>query len=302
MIVFDQAQLAEWPAALELAYQRTPHAARQLQVVHALHLIDTGVLDPTGIWVARHKGAIVGVQVCMPLEGSSFLFWLPETRGGSVDQDELVKAAIAWCRAQGGKLAQAILPTADADRVVPLLRQGFRRVTQLLYLDHSLNTLPAAPVSHLVFEPFTADNEGTFRQTLSRSYEGTLDCPELNGVRTIDEILAGYRSTSAGRPAGWWLLRSGGEPAGVLILTEMTEDGAWDLSYIGVVPEQRRRGIARVAVCHALQTAHAAGATQMLLAVDVRNDPARRLYAALGFTQTEMRDVYLYLLAARESG
>ena len=125
---------------------------------------------------------------------------------------------------------------------------------------------------------------------------------QIGAGHSIDEILAGYRSTSAGRPAGWWLLRSGGEPAGVLILTEMTEDGAWDLSYIGVVPEQRRRGIARVAVCHALQTAHAAGATQMLLAVDVRNDPARRLYAALGFTQTEMRDVYLYLLAARESG
>lgn len=302
MIVIDQALPAEWPAALELAYQQTPGAARELQVVHALHLLDAAVLDPAGIWLARHNTAIVGVQICMPLHGGSYLFWLPETRGARADKDALVRAALAWCQVRGGKLAQAILPPADADRAAPLVRQGFRRVTQLLYLEHHLNVLPAAPADALVFEPFDAANEPTFRQTLARSYDGTLDCPELNGVRTIDEILAGYRAPGAGKPAGWWLLRAGDEPAGVLILTAMSEDAAWDLSYIGVVPEHRRRGIGRVAVCHALQTAQVGGAVQMLLAVDVRNEPARHLYASLGFTQTELRDVYLHLLAGEENG
>ncbi len=206
----------------------------------------------------------------------------------------MVQAVLAWCRARGGKLAQAILPPADAERAAPLVGQGFGRITQLLYLEHSLNVLPAAPARAPVFVPF-ATEEALFRQTLARSYEGTLDCPELNGVRTIEEVLAGYRAAGAGRPAGWWLLRDGGEPAGVLLLTEMREDAAWDLSYIGVVPEHRRRGLGHAAVCHALQTAQAAGAVQMLLAVDRRNAPARRLYASLGFRQTELRDVYLYV-------
>ena len=125
----------------------------------------------------------------------------------------------------------------------PLVRQGFRCVTQLLYLEHPLSRLPAIPPAAPTFEQIAVENEVTFRQTLALSYEGTLDCPELNGVRTIDEILAGYRAAVTGKLAGWWLLRIQREPAGVLILTELAEDAAWDLSYIGVVPEQRRRGI-----------------------------------------------------------
>jgi ribosomal protein S18 acetylase RimI-like enzyme len=294
MTVIDQARPEERPRALELAYQLTPGEARNLQVIHALQLLDDGVLDPAGIWVARDGTAITGVQICTPLHGASYLFWLPESRGA--DKDALVQAALAWCRAQGGKLAQAIVPPTDAARAAPLVHQGFRRVTQLLYLEHSLSHLPPIPSSALAFEPFAADNEATFRHTVARSYEGTLDCPELNGVRTIDEILAGYRAAVAGKLAGWWLVRIQCEPAGVLILTELAEDAAWDLSYIGVVPEQRRRGIGRAAICHALATAQAAGAARMLLAVDARNAPARRLYAALGFTQTELRDVYLCML------
>jgi mycothiol synthase len=296
MTVIDQARPEEWQAALELAYQHMPTAMRHARVVQMLHMLDTGELDPAGIWIARQRHAITGVQICWALHGCSFLFWLPEIRDARADKDALVQAALAWCRAQGGKLAQSIMPPADAGRAEPLLRQGFKRVTQLLYLEHNLQTLPAEATDGLGFAPFDGATEGVFRETLTRTYEGTLDCPELNGVRTIDEILAGYRAARAGRSGFWSLVRMRGAPAGVLILTELLEEGAWDLSYIGVVPEHRRHGVGRAATCHGLRIAHAAGAAQMVIAVDVRNDPARRLYASLGFVEADVRDVYLQVL------
>jgi ribosomal protein S18 acetylase RimI-like enzyme len=299
MLVIDQARPDEWVAAFELAYQRTPTSVRQLQVMQALHLLETGFLDPQGIWVARRGASVCGVQTCVPLGGASFLFWLPETRFVPGTADLVIEAALAWCREQKGKLAQAIVAPADAARAAPLLRHGFAHVAQILYLEHDLQALPAVPVSPLPVhcEPYGSANETPFRAALARTYESTLDCPELNGVRSIDEILASYQAARAGRQGPWWLIRAGDNPIGVVIITELSEAGVWDFSYIGIVPEHRGKGVARIAACRALAAAHAASAHQMVLAVDVRNSPARRLYQSLGFVEREIRDVYLHFLA-----
>jgi len=74
-------------------------------------------------------------------------------------------------------------------------------------------------------------------------------------------------------------------------VTALPEGPAWDLSYLGVRHEYRRRGVGARAACAALRLAHAAGATQMVLAVDERNAPARRLYESLGFCETAVREV-----------
>ncbi len=294
----------EWPAAFDLAYRRLPGATARLHAIHALQLLDAGVLAPAGVWVARQGGTVVGVQVAVPLGGANFLFWLPETAGPEPDEpleNALVDAALAWCGRGGGKLAQAIVPAEDADRIRPLLRRGFARVTRLRYLSHDLHALPPPAEHEIRFEPITPANESAFRATLARTYEGTLDCPELNGVRTMDEVLAGYRAAASAGPPRWWLARRAGEPAGVLILTALPEGPALDLSYVGVVPEQRRRGVARAATRLALDAARHAGASELLVAVDERNGPARRLYAAAGFTDVEAREVYLHFFAAAAS-
>src|SRR5207245_274261 len=81
-------------------------------------------------------------------------------------------------------------------------------------LVHDLSTIPAAPASAARCEPLSEANEAAFRDVLVQSYEGTLDCPELNGVRTIGEILAGYRAAGPFSPERWWLVRAGDEPPG----------------------------------------------------------------------------------------
>jgi ribosomal protein S18 acetylase RimI-like enzyme len=293
----DQARPDERAAALELAYRHLPPEARRRQVEESLQLIASGTIDPAGIWVARRGNRLQGVQVCVPLGGASFLFW-PPVADRVAEADALVAAALAWCRAQGAKLGQLIVPPAEIGRTDPLIRHGFRRITQLHYLRHDLRLQLPPPDPAIRFEPPSPANEAAFRDVLARSYEETLDCPELTGTRTIDDVLAGYRRAGRFRPDCWWLIRAGETPAGVLILTELPDFAAWDLSYVGVIPEQRRRGVGRAAACHALASARAAGAPELLLAVDTRNTPARRLYRSLGFQEGDVRDVYLYFFAA----
>src|SRR5205823_13675300 len=110
-----------------------------------------------------------------------------------------------------------------------------------------------------------------FQETLLRSYEGSQDCPELNGVRTAEEIITGHKAQGEFDPRRWWLVSLARRPAGVLLVTKVFDEPAWDLSYVGIVAEARRRGLARALTQLALWQARTAGATQLTLAVDVRN-------------------------------
>jgi ribosomal protein S18 acetylase RimI-like enzyme len=132
-----------------------------------------------------------------------------------------------------------------------------------------------------------------FHDTLLRSYEGTLDCPELNGVRGVEDVIAGHRAQGPHDPERWWLALLDGRPAGVIILNEVPDLGCWDLGYLGVVPEARCRGVGRAMTARAVRAARAAGAAELTLAVDVRNAPAWNLYTRQGFKAFDRREVYL---------
>jgi len=77
------------------------------------------------------------------------------------------------------------------------------------------------------------------------------------------------------------------------VLATMPEPEAWDIAYLGVVPEARRRGVGGELVRKVLFEAKIAEVPVVTLAVDERNDPARELYRAAGFEQYDERDVYL---------
>src|SRR5262249_52851092 len=128
---------------------------------------------------------------------------------------------------------------------------------------------------------------------LMQTYQGTLDCPEINDVRTVDEILDGHRSQGQHDPALWWHVSLNGQPAGVVLLTSIPESGDWEVAYVGVVPEMRRRGIGRELIHRVLHEARTAGVPGVTLSVDGRNGPAWELYRRLGFEPFERREVFL---------
>ena len=57
-------------------------------------------------------------------------------------------------------------------------------------------------------------------------------------------------------------------------------------------PARRRAGIARRLLAHVSYDAQMLGCTTASLEVEAGNEPARRLYAALGFTEAGVRRNY----------
>jgi mycothiol synthase len=291
----EVARTEDWGPAFRLIFQHLGPQECGHRCATALHLLQRGELDSQGIFVRRDATGLRGAIVCLPVPGASALVWPPVAVGedGSLIQDHLLRHALSWLRQRGVKLAQTLLSPEEAFLALPLERNHFQFITHLWYLRHDLQ-VPIQYLSTPARLSYQAFDDGPlFRQTLARTYEDSLDCPEVNGVRTIDEVLEGHRTQGAFDPERWWLATEEGRPVGVVIVTETPESGAWEVAYMGVVPEARRRGFGRELLLHTLFEARAAGVSQVTLSVDSRNPPAWYLYRSVGFEPFEQRLVYL---------
>lgn len=288
----------EHVAALRLLFQDLPSGDREQRVLRCVEMIQQGHLDSEGL-LGLHEGKeLVGVLLCHASPGATGLLWPPQTVADPRYQDredQLFAWGRRWLRQRGVKIAQALL--VDPDRECPsLLRNGFDHVTQLLYLRHTLVDLPSfwpPALSRLRTESYGDCRPGIFEQTLMRTYRESLDFPEMNDVRTVEEILAGSRAEGVFDPRLWWLAWENGLPVGVALLSASAEGEAWDLAYLGVVPEARRQGVARELLLSVLLEARGTGIGQVTLCVDGRNGPARSLYHRFGFELYDRREVYL---------
>jgi ribosomal protein S18 acetylase RimI-like enzyme len=295
------ARPAQRTAALSLVFQHMPDAERAGRVANALQLIERGEVNSEGLFVAESRGQVLGAVICMPAPGASGLVWPPQAIEGPKRQeieDRILSHAAGWLRRGGAKLAQALLIKEELHLAPPLERNGFGHITSLWYMRHALElTADLLPAERLTYRTYPADREG-FHTTLLRTYVDSQDCPEVTGIRTIDEIIAGHRAQGNHRPERWWLALDRNNPVGVLLLTEMPDWSSWDVSYVGVVPEARGRGFGRELVRKAIVEARVGGAAQLTLSVDARNGPAWNLYRRLGFEAYDQREVFLALWPA----
>jgi ribosomal protein S18 acetylase RimI-like enzyme len=136
---------------------------------------------------------------------------------------------------------------------------------------------------------------------LQATYTSSLDMPELEGVRSIDDIIEGHRSTGRFVPDRWRLGQVPGEPdtAVVLLLSEVPDRDVWEVVYLGLTVSARGRGLGLAAIAHALDLARP-HVSRLELAVDIRNLPASRLYESAGFVSFDRRSVHLVVFP--ESG
>jgi ribosomal protein S18 acetylase RimI-like enzyme len=271
--------------AFELLFSRLSRPERDYRAAKARELVEAGQLDPAGVLVAPG-----GVFLCQAVPGGGALVWPPAAASAEVE-DRLVRAGCAWLRGQGARLAQCLLAEDEAALAPPLLRNGFRHVTGLTYLRHDLRLGTPGP-NRLTLEAYDAGRPGEFHAALLASYQGSLDCPEVNGSRTVEEVIRGHQSQGAYDPSRWWLARLGGEAVGVLLLV-VPSPGEWEVAYMGVAPAARRRGVGKEMLARALREARAARADRVILCVDDRNAPARALYDQAGFETYDHRRVLL---------
>jgi len=306
------------PARLQLAAAGRLVAATQgsRQAAARRFLASAGEhgIDPALMWATIGSGPQGGVrQVCLAVPGSgrtATLFLAPPDRMrdlGDADQQhaERIAAVEAACVGLGElespevALAQSLPEPAEPWAIAAFTGAGFQRVGDLAYLRRPLDPPGAiAPPQSWDegIEVISVDQLGNesdwhpqIAQALVASYEDTLDCPELCGLRDTVDVLASHRSTGKWNPALWWLVLDQGQPLGVALFAHCPEVRSVELVYIGLGPALRGRGLGRKLLD--LGLAHASGldADEMTCAVDRRNAPAMRLYESMGFAPFAQR-------------
>ena len=95
------------------------------------------------------------------------------------------------------------------------------------------------------WRPFRPETEAEFRAVLQETYVGSLDMPELEGLRSLDDVLASHRAAGRFVPERWRVGRLRGEPdaAAVLLLASMPDRDAWEVAYLGLNCAARGRGL-----------------------------------------------------------
>jgi ribosomal protein S18 acetylase RimI-like enzyme len=145
-------------------------------------------------------------------------------------------------------------------------------------------------------EPYAPAKHARLAQLVEATYRETLDCPSMNGVRSIEDVLAGYKASGRFAPQHWLLATHQGQDVGCLLLTDYPDQENFELVYMGIVPESRGRGWGVELARYAQWRAGQAGRQRLVLAVDALNRPALQAYQAVGFSPWDQRSVYLKIL------
>jgi GNAT superfamily N-acetyltransferase len=234
--------------------------------------------------------------------GRSATVWPPSLEPGEPEDVavELIEKVCDALARQNVVMAQSLLRLPDVRDGPRLARAGFVHLADLLYLaaapqQSSQQSSQQPPEWPLEFDVCDASDARLVSIT-ERTYEATMDCPSLSGLRSIADILAGYRETGRYMPQWWFVARCGNRDVGCVLLADHPQSGVLELVYMGLVRECRGKGLGRELLRHALWVARQSGRRQLLLAVDRRNIPAARLYDEAGFVVwTERRAVMRHL-------
>ena len=93
-------------------------------------------------------------------------------------------------------MAQALLEDSQPKDAEVLTAGGFRHATDLLYLVSTVAAFPTSPPpDRLEYVPYTAERHRRLAEIVEQTYEGSLDCPGLDKVRNIEDVLCGHKAT-----------------------------------------------------------------------------------------------------------
>lgn len=251
-------------------------------------------------------GRVEAAALLSPGPGRTAMMTISPLRGRR--EEEAAVRVLAAAQAEAPRLdlaiVQALLDPRQSTEEASLLSAGFRTIASLAYMERSVAGVDPALSAQAVAGPLPAGaslepyddrpaSRESLAQLLAETYEDTLDCPGLSGLRSPQDVLAGHRRGGRFDPSLWTILALRGRPVGALLLNEAQHAAGLDLVYLGLVPEARGRGFGRVLLARAISLAQARGDRSIMLAVDEENAPALRLYRAAGFRRTAQRRAFV---------
>ncbi len=248
--------------------------------------------------VGRTASRIVGVCLCIDGAGRIATAFIPSHDRFLSDPAVvagLLHEQVDRARQRGIKLMQGtVAPNLRAEAAV-YEAAGFDHLTELIYMESDLTRLGTTPSTRFDsrWATYDAERHPLFASVVQGTYERSLDCAGLNGLREIEDILASHRAVGEFDPRLWFLALADEKPAGVLLLSPVSERWALEIVYMGVLPEWRGHGCGVSLLRKAVETANQRALTALTLTVDAQNAPALTLYERFGFRETARRDVWM---------
>jgi ribosomal protein S18 acetylase RimI-like enzyme len=300
------ARAEEVDAALRLLLAGPGGLANEEQVLEFLAFTNQRAVDVRSVWVAIRTLAGSNVNrvewALLPVvsPGRTMLLLTPNQLLRQQTPESSVRAlcdeVCAQYARQGVQLAQLLLDPNEREVRDVYAASGFHQLAELVYLSRAVkrplsqDELLLPPGFDLIrYDPASLKIHDHFARTITASYDGSLDCPGLNGMRDIVDVLEGHKAAGEFDPKRWRLLLEYGQPRAVLLTNRSLHADALELVYLGLVPEARGRGLGDWMVKLALACASEAGCAELTLAVDSRNAPALKLYFRHGMQRVATR-------------
>ena len=290
--------------ALRLILAHDGRAADEAQAADFIRYTAARGISLTEVWVTTDRAGARLLWAALPMVSPGRTMLLFAAPAAVSDAAALSAGADVICRhhgARGVQLAQVLLDPADAASADAYAAVAFEPVAELLYLQKSVRrsapTPPTPPGLRLL--TYTPATRAAFATAILASYQDSLDCPPLNGVRTIDDVIDGHQAAGEFNAADWFVLldTASNTPIGVLLLSRTTAGDGMELVYVGLSPEARGRGLGGFLVKLAEARSAVAKVRHLSLAVDAVNGPAIDLYHRHGFAQVTSKRAMMRRLA-----
>jgi ribosomal protein S18 acetylase RimI-like enzyme len=258
----------------------------QFEEAHArefLRLADSHRGDAGGAWIAYQGAVPLGGALAVASPGKTMLVFTPSYLPTATHKRLTVGAIEGLCEgaiAAGIHLAQSLIDPDDKSLQALFEQCGFSPLAELHYLQSSGSkrakeaTLPPG----LRWVTYSEERHELFAQAIVATYQNSLDCPGLNGLRDVRDVIEGHRATGEFDPSLWFVLLNGETPLGVLLLSRVQRGEMMELVYLGLTPTARGQGLGDLLMRQALSMTVAHRQARMSLAVDAANVPALRLY------------------------
>lgn len=283
-------------AALWMATGGRSRHAHRGRVTALLAAEKQGKVSFEGLMTATRGNRVVSSIWCLSQPGKIGTVWGPGILSEESDStaDLLIQQAIQFAKQRECHLIQSLIGQENQSAGQLLAGSGFRSITLLTHLEAFTEDAQAEPPhSDLLFRRCEDYRSEAFRNLITQTYENSLDCPELDGMRDVEDVLEGYYATSNRSTFNWYTIEHGNEMIGVIITAHHAEPQQLELIYFGLIPRFRQLGLGSEMIRFVLQLSQFLGCRSTITGVDQRNTPAMALYRRFGFQQADVKELLL---------
>lgn len=245
-----------------------------------------------GVW---QDDELLGASAWFRAADGSAMLMRPWTSSSDVSvAAELYSAMASDAQSAGCRYALALAHPEDSWNEESLTAAQFSRLAEFATLSRRLDgqDRDLADFNGRFWEYAEGVRE-RFHNLFSTIQRESDDCLGIRGLRSTREAFAMFAAAGRYRPNDWLLLEYDSRDAALLLMNEADDAAVFEIAYVGVVPELRRRGIGRGLLVEAIRRGASRDFPRVITAVDIANHTASQLYDRAGFIEASRHQIFI---------